>query len=70
MRAGGGRMFMEETLGTRINVDRAQEVINTGAGTVATACPFCTTMLRDGLMDLKAQVEVKDIVEIIDGAVG
>jgi Fe-S oxidoreductase len=67
--AGGARMFMEETIGERINMARAEEVIATGAGTVATACPFCTTMLRDGILDKEGDVEVKDIVEIIDEAV-
>ncbi len=47
--AGGGRMWMEETRGTRINEMRAGQVRATGAGTLATSCPFCMTMLRDGL---------------------
>lgn len=68
--AGGARMFMEETMGKRINMERTDEVIASGAGTVATACPFCTTMLRDGLLDRGAAVEVKDVVEIIDQAIG
>jgi Fe-S oxidoreductase len=67
--AGGARMFMEETLGTRINAGRAEEIITTGAKTVAAACPFCTTMLRDGLRDKESDVEVKDIVEIVDEAI-
>jgi Fe-S oxidoreductase len=66
--AGGGRMFMEETLGKRINVDRAHEVMQTGAATVAAACPFCATMLSDGLMDLQSDIAVKDIAEILDAA--
>ncbi len=47
--AGGGRMWMEETRGTRINAERSRQVIETGATTVATACPFCMVMLKDGL---------------------
>jgi Fe-S oxidoreductase len=68
--AGGGRMFMEETIGKRINIERAQEVIATGVGTVAAACPFCATMLSDGLRDEGAEVAVKDIVELVDEALG
>jgi len=66
--AGGARMFMEETIGKRINHERAEEVIATGAAAVAAACPFCITMLRDGITDNHGDVEVKDIVEIIDEA--
>lgn len=66
--AGGGRMFMEETLGQRINVDRAEEVMRTGAATVAAACPFCATMLSDGLMDKESAIVVKDIAELVDEA--
>ncbi len=64
--AGGGRMFMEETIGRRINNERATEVIATGAKTVAAACPFCTTMLRDGLLEKEVDLQVKDIVELVD----
>jgi len=66
--AGGARMFMEETLGKRINHERAEEVIATGATYVAAACPFCITMLRDGINDADGDVEVKDIAEILDEA--
>lgn len=66
--AGGGRMFMEETLGRRINIDRAEEVMQTGAATVAAACPFCATMLSDGLRDKGSTVAVQDIAEIVDAA--
>ena len=66
--AGGARMFMEETIGKRINHERAEEIIASGATGVAAACPFCITMLRDGIADKNGEVEVKDIAEIIDGA--
>ncbi|MEW6196011.1 MAG: heterodisulfide reductase-related iron-sulfur binding cluster [Bacteroidota bacterium] len=65
--AGGGRMFLEETEGTRININRAEEAIKTEADTVASACPFCMTMMNDGLKSLEKtdNVTVKDISEII-----
>jgi len=65
--AGGGRMFLEETEGTRINEDRTKEAINTGADTIASACPFCMTMLDDGIKTLEKnnEIEVKDIAEIV-----
>ena len=65
--AGGGRMFLEETEGTKINLDRTKEAIGTGAETVASACPFCMTMLSDGVKDFEKteDVAVKDIAEII-----
>lgn len=65
--AGGARMWMEETEGSRINVNRADEAIKTGAKTIATACPFCMTMMRDGVTahGKEKSVDVKDIAEII-----
>ncbi len=68
--AGGARMFMEETIGKRINHERAEEVLASGASSVAAACPFCITMLRDGINDNNGELEVKDIVEIIDETTG
>jgi len=68
--AGGARMFMEETLGSRINHERAREIKASGIGCLATACPFCTTMLGDGLTDLNADMPVRDIAEILDEATG
>jgi Fe-S oxidoreductase len=46
--AGGARMFMEENIGKKVNTERSQELIGTGAGRVATACPFCYIMIDDG----------------------
>jgi len=66
--AGGSRMFMEELIGKRINNERAEEVIKTGAKTVSTACPFCATMLSDGILENKGDVAVKDIIELVDEA--
>jgi Fe-S oxidoreductase len=66
--AGGGRMWMEEDRGTRINIERTRQALETGAGTVATACPFCLVMLRDGLADAgqrAAGVQARDIAELL-----
>lgn len=62
--AGGARMWMEESLGKKINDERAQEAIATGASRVATACPFCYIMLDDGVKGAGVeddQVKVADI---------
>ncbi len=61
--AGGARMWMEENIGTKINDDRAEELIGTGADRVATACPFCYIMLDDGVKGAGAgdDVAVSDI---------
>jgi Fe-S oxidoreductase/nitrate reductase gamma subunit len=65
--AGGGRMWMEETRGTRMNAARTHQVLATDAETLATSCPFCMTMLRDGLADAGAadKVSTLDIAEIL-----
>ncbi len=64
--AGGGRMWMEETIGTRINHDRAEEAIGVNPNVVATACPFCHTMLDDGLKDKgKEDIQTLDIVQLV-----
>ncbi len=62
--AGGARMWMEESIGTKVNDERAREAISTGATRVATACPFCYIMLDDGVKAAGAeedQVKVADI---------
>jgi Fe-S oxidoreductase len=68
--AGGGRMWMEEHHGTRINVARSEQAIETKATTVATSCPFCITMISDGMKtkDMADKIQVKDIAEILDSA--
>ncbi len=63
--AGGGRMFMEERVGERINVERKRELLATGADTIAVACPFCMTMLADAGKKLDSAVPVLDIAEVV-----
>ncbi len=64
---GGGLSFVEEPSDKRVNVERAEQALKTGAATVAVGCPFCTTMLEDGLGAVKGDrdVAVKDIAELM-----
>lgn len=66
--AGGARMWMEETIGSRINVNRTEEAINTGAKRIAVGCPFCRIMLADGLTEKQAEDESLLSVEVLDVA--
>ena len=61
--AGGARMWMEETIGTKVNDARSEQLLNTGAERVATACPFCYIMIDDGVKGLGKgdDVQVADI---------
>ena len=65
--AGGGQMFMEETEGKRINIERTQELLSTGAKTIAMNCPFCMTMITDGVKaeEKEEDIRVLDISEIL-----
>ncbi len=65
--AGGGRMWMEEKEGKRVNVERTEEALATGAGVIGTGCPFCLTMLTDGVKekDPSGSTAVKDIAELV-----
>ena len=65
--AGGGRMWMEETIGKRINVVRAEEIAGQKVANVAVACPFCLTMIEDGMKELNKDEEIKtqDIAELV-----
>ena len=66
--AGGARMWMEETVGARTNVERARQAAATGAETVVTECPFCMTMLRDGLAasdDGASTMQTLDLAEVL-----
>lgn len=66
--AGGAQMFKEEEKGTvRVNIDRSNEAIGTGASVIASACPFCNTMMTDGvkLAEKEDTVKVMDVAELI-----
>jgi Fe-S oxidoreductase len=69
--AGGGRMFMEETEGERVNVNRTDEVIATGAEAVAVACPFCNIMLTDGMKqrNVDDKIQVLDVAELVAASI-
>ena len=67
--AGGAQMFKEEEKGdTRINIERSNEAIETGASIIAAACPFCNTMMTDGVKNsnMEDEVEVLDIAELVE----
>ncbi len=68
--AGGSRMFIEEHLGSRINRFRAENAKRSGAGSICTACPFCMTMLSDGVTELGYEtIKVMDIAELVFEAI-
>lgn len=71
--AGGARMWMEEHIGKRINHERVDEALATGANTIATACPFCRVMVTDGVNDRQEEagrsgVEVLDVAQVLLGS--
>ncbi len=65
--AGGGRVFLEERIGERVNVERTEQALATGAKTVAVGCPFCMTMLTDGTKakNVEGSVHVRDLAELV-----
>ena len=65
--AGGARMWMKEKLGTRIDLNRADEALATGAERIATGCPFCRIMLTDALTTRAAEGAVAD-AKVVDVA--
>jgi Fe-S oxidoreductase len=66
--AGGARMWMEERIGKRINVERVEEALSTGARTIAVGCPFCSTMLTDGVNSKRQTGDAGEDVEVVDVA--
>ncbi|MEE8472298.1 MAG: (Fe-S)-binding protein [Dehalococcoidia bacterium] len=68
--AGGGHMWMEESAGTRINQLRTREALESGAGIVATACPFCLQMFEEGIGALGAEstLKARDLTELVEAA--
>jgi Fe-S oxidoreductase len=68
---GGGRMWMEEKIGKRINAERCEQLLATGAKTIATACPYCMMMIDDAVKDkgLDGRVAVRDLAQLFADAV-
>jgi len=64
--AGGARMWMEETIGSRVNTNRTEEAIATGAKTVAVSCPFCLVMISDGVAEVQSGLEQSEQVQVVD----
>lgn len=66
--AGGGRMWMEETIGKRINLERTEEIVRQKVSSVAVGCPWCMTMIEDGMKELGKEEDIKtlDIAELVD----
>lgn len=68
--AGGGRMWMEEDPAKRVSTERAREALATGAQTVAVGCPFCLTMMKDGVAACGSSARVLDVAEILAERLG
>ena len=63
--AGGGRMWMEEKLGTQINLNRVDEALSTGVEEIAVGCPFCRVMVTDGVAARESDVAVLDVAQVL-----
>jgi len=68
--AGGGRMWMEENPAQRVSGERAKEALSTGASTVAVGCPFCLTMMSDGVASKGTDARVRDVAELLAEQMG
>jgi Fe-S oxidoreductase len=68
--AGGGRMWMEEDPKHRVSTERAREALATGAKTVAVGCPFCLTMMSDGVAAQGQEARVLDVAELLAERMG
>ncbi|MHB1503625.1 MAG: (Fe-S)-binding protein [Acidimicrobiales bacterium] len=70
--AGGARMWMEENIGTRVNVARTEEALGTGADVVSTACPYCYVMIDDAVKAAGREddVRVLDLAQVLDESIG
>jgi Fe-S oxidoreductase len=68
--AGGGRMWMEEDPKQRVSTERARQALDTGAKTVAVGCPFCLTMMTDGIAAQGSEARVLDVAEILAERLG
>jgi Fe-S oxidoreductase len=61
-------MWMEEKLGKRVNLERTQEAVDTGARTIAIGCPFCRVMISDGVAEIQKDLEREEQVQVMDVA--
>jgi Fe-S oxidoreductase len=68
--AGGSRMWMEERIGKRVNMERTDEAVSTGASTMGVACPYCLIMLDDGVKASGRSLEVVDVAEVVARSIG